>query len=188
MPGQPDHTDRQSKEEKDFINKAEQVILGQTDVKILAEFINDIKRNGDMDKVESLLAQDGWTIHKDGQGKPQALIFHLKTSLADDLKAHGFNPPMDLSLANTRSGWIDLDPNYVAPPEQKILLLAKVISKLDGLKFFVQLAWESKLINNEKYIELSVKLEEIGRMLGGWKRGLQSSPTKPIPKKTLTTE
>ncbi len=64
-------------------------------------------------------------------------------------------------------------------PEPKIILLTKTISKLDTLKFFVQLAWESKLIPEEKYIEFSEKLEEIGKMLGGWKRGLQQkTPAK----------
>ncbi len=58
------------------------------------------------------------------------------------------------------------------PPEQKIILLGKTISRLDVLKFFLQLAWENKLIPSEKYIRLSEKLEEIGRMLGGWKKGL----------------
>ncbi len=60
------------------------------------------------------------------------------------------------------------------PPEQKIIILGKAISRLDILKFFIQLAWENKLIPNEKYIEISNKLEEVGRMLGGWKKGLQN--------------
>jgi hypothetical protein len=65
------------------------------------------------------------------------------------------------------------------PPDQKIILLGKTISRLDILKFFLQLAWENKLIPNEKYITLSQKLEEIGRMLGGWKRGLlNKTPAK----------
>lgn len=65
------------------------------------------------------------------------------------------------------------------PKDPKVILLGKTISKLDTLKFFTQLAWESKLIPNEKYIELSEKLEEIGRMLGGWKRGLEEkTPAK----------
>lgn len=65
------------------------------------------------------------------------------------------------------------------PPEPKILLLGKVISKLDTLKFFTQLAWESKLIPSEKYIRLSEKLEEIGKMLGGWRKGLQNLSKTP---------
>jgi len=68
--------------------------------------------------------------------------------------------------------------SYLAP-EQKLILLTKASSRLDVLKFFVQLAWESKLIPAEKYAELSKKLDEIGRMLGGWRKGL-------LQKKTLT--
>jgi len=65
------------------------------------------------------------------------------------------------------------------PPEQKIILLGKTISRLDILKFFLQIAWENKLISNEKYIILSQSLEEIGRMLGGWRKGLQNkTPAK----------
>ncbi len=68
------------------------------------------------------------------------------------------------------------------PPEPKVLMLGKTISKLDTLKFFCQLAWESRLIPTDKYSLLSEKLEEIGRMLGGWRKGLQN----PL-NKTLTT-
>ncbi len=65
-------------------------------------------------------------------------------------------------------------------PEQKIVLLAKASSRLDILKFFIQLAWESKLIPTEKYAEFSKKLEEIGRMIGGWRKGLlqKKTPTR----------
>ena len=70
------------------------------------------------------------------------------------------------------------------PPEQKIVILSKTISRLDLLKFFSQIAWENKLIPNEKFIELSQKLDEIGRMLGGWKKGLQSkTPDKQAGEK-----
>jgi len=59
------------------------------------------------------------------------------------------------------------------PPEQKIIALGKTISRLDILKFFVQVAWENKIIPTEKYSDLSKRLEEIGRMFGGWRKGLQ---------------
>jgi hypothetical protein len=62
--------------------------------------------------------------------------------------------------------------------ESKILMLSKTIAKLDNLKFFMQLAWESKLIPTDKYSKMSKDFEEIGRMLGGWRKGLQKTPTK----------
>ena len=63
------------------------------------------------------------------------------------------------------------------PPEQKIIGLGKTISRLDILKFFIQIAWENKLIHTNKYAELSQKLDEIGRMLGGWRKGLLQKKT-----------
>ncbi|HAI74434.1 MAG TPA: hypothetical protein DCS28_00980 [Candidatus Moranbacteria bacterium] len=63
------------------------------------------------------------------------------------------------------------------PPDPKIILLGKTISRIDVLKFFVQLAWENKLIPDEKYIELSAKLQEIGRDIGAWKKGLLEKKT-----------
>ncbi len=40
--------------------------------------------------------------------------------------------------------------------------------------------WETKSIDNKKYIALSVKIDEIGKMLGGWNGQLQkqNSPGK----------
>ena len=58
------------------------------------------------------------------------------------------------------------------PPEKKIKLLEQTLSRLDILKFFLQLAWEAKLIPNNQYTEIFNKLNEVGRMLGGWKNGL----------------
>jgi hypothetical protein len=61
-----------------------------------------------------------------------------------------------------------------AKPEQKIQYLVAVIGKTDSLKFFLQIGWENKLINQKQYVSLSQELQEIGRMLGGWKKGLES--------------
>ncbi len=58
--------------------------------------------------------------------------------------------------------------------EKKAAQLSIAILKLDNLKFFLQLAWENKCLSNEKYIEISTSLDEIGRMLGGWKKGLEN--------------
>ncbi len=64
--------------------------------------------------------------------------------------------------------------------EVKLQYLVAAIGKLDLLKFFLQIGWENTLIDTKKYTALSTELEEVGRMLGGWKRGLE---TKLSPKK-----
>ena len=46
----------------------------------------------------------------------------------------------------------------------------KASIKLDLLKFFLRIAWETKALNNKRYILISEKLDEIGKMLGGWIR------------------
>lgn len=51
---------------------------------------------------------------------------------------------------------------------QKQSYLTKASSRLDTLKFFLQILWEINGIENKKYIHLSKHIEEIGKMLGGW--------------------
>ncbi len=57
--------------------------------------------------------------------------------------------------------------------EQKLPYLKKAAIKLGLLKFFLQVSWELKVLNNKNYIILSEKLDEIGKMLGGWTKGIQ---------------
>lgn len=61
-----------------------------------------------------------------------------------------------------------------AKPETKIQYLTAVIGKTDLLKFFLQIGWENRLIDEKRYLNLSQELREIGRMLGGWKKGLEA--------------
>ncbi|MDD2753394.1 MAG: four helix bundle protein [Candidatus Portnoybacteria bacterium] len=55
---------------------------------------------------------------------------------------------------------------------QKMPFVQKAGAKLDLLKFFVQIAWEIKSLDNKKYIALSERLGEIGKMIGGWQKQL----------------
>ncbi|MEK7194245.1 MAG: four helix bundle protein [Patescibacteria group bacterium] len=52
--------------------------------------------------------------------------------------------------------------------EKKLPYVEHSIRKLDTLKILLMILWETKSINNKRYIALSEPLEEIGRMLGGW--------------------
>jgi len=63
--------------------------------------------------------------------------------------------------------------------EEKLPYLKKATKRLDVLKFFFQIVWEIKALDNKKYITMSEHLNEIGRMLGGWIRGIESkTPAK----------
>ncbi|MDD2753414.1 MAG: four helix bundle protein [Candidatus Portnoybacteria bacterium] len=62
-------------------------------------------------------------------------------------------------------------------PEEKISYVRIAIRKTDTLKIFLMILWETKSLDNKKYIALSEKLNEVGRMLGGW-NGQLSKPIK----------
>jgi hypothetical protein len=59
------------------------------------------------------------------------------------------------------------------PPNEKIITLTRAITQLDLLKFFFSIAWESQIVANGHYVKMSADIDEIGRMLGGWKKGLE---------------
>jgi len=61
-----------------------------------------------------------------------------------------------------------------APRDSKGILLERAISRVDLLKLLLQLAWEIQALDNKKYARISEQLSGIGRMLGGWKKGLAS--------------
>lgn len=54
------------------------------------------------------------------------------------------------------------------PKNQKADILEEASKKLNMLRVFVRLSKDVKAIDNKKYIMLQEKLDEIGRMLGGW--------------------
>jgi len=56
---------------------------------------------------------------------------------------------------------------FLTQPE-KTPCVKLAIRKLDTLKIFLMILWETKSLDNKKYIALSEKLDEVGRNLGGW--------------------
>ena len=66
------------------------------------------------------------------------------------------------------------------PRSEKTPWVRLAIRKLDTLKFFMMILWETKSIRDKKYITLSMPLDVIGKMLGGWYGQLQkqNSPDK----------
>ena len=61
---------------------------------------------------------------------------------------------------------------YFSDKDKKHKKISECILVLDTLKFLVSIAWEAKLISNKHCEKISLKLNEIGKMFGGWKNSL----------------
>jgi hypothetical protein len=57
--------------------------------------------------------------------------------------------------------------------ENKLPWIQFSIRKIDTLKILLIVLWETKSIDTKKYIAISLQLEEIGKMLGGWNGQIQ---------------
>ena len=64
--------------------------------------------------------------------------------------------------------------SYYAPREEKLAQINKCILLLDSVKFLISIAWEAKYISHRHFEEIAKKLDEIGRMFGGWKNSLNN--------------
>ena len=67
---------------------------------------------------------------------------------------------------------------YFTEKDKKIEKVSNCILTLDILKFLVSIAWEGKLISNKHYEDVALKLEEVGKMFGGWKKNLNNPEKK----------
>jgi hypothetical protein len=57
-------------------------------------------------------------------------------------------------------------------------MVSQAIGKNDLLKFFLQIGWEQKSLDHTHYGSLVLLLDEVGKMLGGWKKSLhEKTPT-----------
>lgn len=61
----------------------------------------------------------------------------------------------------------------------KVPYLEQAILKIDRIRFFSEISWENKLMTTKQYTGFIEKLEEIGRELGGWKKGVLSKNSRP---------
>lgn len=56
----------------------------------------------------------------------------------------------------------------------KLPTIRSAVRRMDVLKFFLRITWEIGALENKKYANLSEQAHELGRMIGGWKKGLES--------------
>lgn len=67
---------------------------------------------------------------------------------------------------------------YFTEKEKKAEKILQCILILDTLKFIISVAWEGKLISNKHCEDVALKLDEVGKMFGGWKKNLDNPEKK----------
>lgn len=66
-----------------------------------------------------------------------------------------------------------------ATPTDKGRYIGQASANLDLIKFFLNIAWEIKSLDHKKYAALCVPLNEIGKMVGGWKTHASKTGSHP---------
>lgn len=61
---------------------------------------------------------------------------------------------------------------YYGKKEQKERVLDTVNLQLEKLRFLIRLSHDMQFFSNQKYGQLSERINEIGRMVGGWRKHL----------------
>lgn len=57
--------------------------------------------------------------------------------------------------------------------DSKVVTLERALTGIDIIKFLMRVAWELQVLDDKKYTTLSEKIQEIGRQIGAWKKGLE---------------
>lgn len=63
---------------------------------------------------------------------------------------------------------------YFTERERKVQKISECILALDTLKFLLSVAWEGNIISNKHYEDVALKLTEVGKMFGGWKKNVDN--------------
>lgn len=70
------------------------------------------------------------------------------------------------------------------PRSEKLPAVRVAIRKLDTMKILLLVLWETKSLDDKKYIVISRPIDEVGRMLGGWHGQILKQNSPPVLRKT----
>jgi hypothetical protein len=63
------------------------------------------------------------------------------------------------------------------PRDEKMPYVRLATRKIDTLKLLLMVLWETKSLDTKMYAALSDRMDEVGKMLGGWKGQLAKNST-----------
>ena len=95
-----------------------------------------------------------------------AIVPHIPKSSRYTLGARIENKFLDLLELTYAS--------YFSEKEKKAEKISECIFASDILKFLISTAWDGKFIANKQYEDIAVRMDEIGKMLWGWRKSLDT--------------
>lgn len=101
------------------------------------------------------------TVYKTWYGYRDNFPKKSRYTLADKIDTRFLNVLELISIAAYQGG------------NEKVGTLDRAIMGIDVLKFLLRVAWELHILDDKKYKTLSEGMQEIGRQVGGWKKGMQ---------------
>ena len=78
---------------------------------------------------------------------------------------------LDLLMTIRRAGF--------ASGERKLTLLEFAVGKVDDIRFLFHLLWETGLIGNEQFARFGENIEDMGKDIGGWRKGVLAKTPPP---------
>ena len=63
--------------------------------------------------------------------------------------------------------------------DEKMPYVRLATRKIDTLKLLLMILWETKSLDTKKYAALSQRMDEVGKMLGGWQGQILKNSTPP---------
>jgi len=100
------------------------------------------------------------------KAKSSYILWHSYHQILPKTHKHSLGDKIDKIFVDMLEAIIAA--NFLSPKEKEPFIRLS-IRKLDTLKVFLMMLWETKSLDNKKYIALSEKINEIGRNLGGWR-------------------
>lgn len=109
------------------------------------------------------------------QNKESYLIWYKFYSILPKTHRYSLGYKIDLLFSDALEAIVTAS---FLSKERKLSYVDTAIRKIDTLKIFLMILWKTKSLDNKKYIAISLKMDEMGRMLGGWHGQLvkQNSP------------
>ena len=101
-------------------------------------------------------------------------MFWLKPSVERFVRVHRYSLGIELQTSAVRLLRLIIRANYA---ESKTTFVAKAIVEQEVQRLFLRLAHDYKLLSPRQFEYGSAKLDEIGRLLRGWKKQTKATGT-----------